>query len=117
MKRSNDAFLQRLRQVPVPDVCISIITKSELLYGIEMSPRRRQHEVALRGFLRQVEVLDFPDKACSRYTKIRADLKMLGTMIGANDLCLLEPPLHSAGELCDSTREFLLTVSRGAPEF
>jgi tRNA(fMet)-specific endonuclease VapC len=44
------------------------------------------NEVALNAFLRYVEVLDFPDEASLHYAKIRADLKTLGTMIGANDL-------------------------------
>ena len=86
MKRSNDAVLTRLQDVPVSDVCISVITKSELLFGVELSPRRGQDEVALNAFLGYVEVLDFPDKAASDYAKIRADLKTRGTMIGANDL-------------------------------
>jgi tRNA(fMet)-specific endonuclease VapC len=68
-------------------MCVfSVITKSELLFGVELSPRRQQNEVALNAFLRYVEVLDFPDKASLHYAKIRADLKTLGTMIGANDL-------------------------------
>jgi tRNA(fMet)-specific endonuclease VapC len=86
MKRSNDAVLRRLRKLPVSDVCISVITKSELIFGVEVSPRRQQDEVALSGFLRYLEVLDFPDAAAVHYAKIRADLKTLGTMIGANDL-------------------------------
>ena len=86
MKRSNDAVLTRLQDVPVSYVCISVITKSELLFGVEPSPRRGQDEVALNAFLGYVEVLDFPDKAASDYAKIRADLKTRGTMIGANDL-------------------------------
>ena len=55
--------LQRLQKVPVSDVCISVITKSELLFGVELSPRRRQDESALEAFLRYVEVLDFSDIA------------------------------------------------------
>ena len=86
MKRSNDALLKRLGRTPVSDVCISVITKSELLYGVEVSPRRQQDETALNAFLRYVEVLDFPDEAAAHYAKIRADLKTHGTMIGANDL-------------------------------
>lgn len=86
MKRSNNALLKRLRGTPVSDVCISVITKSELLYGVEVSPRRPQDEAALNAFLRYVEVLDFPDEAAPHYAKIRADLKTRGTMIGANDL-------------------------------
>jgi len=42
MKRSSEAVIRRLRAVPVADVCISVITKSELLYGVEVSPRRTQ---------------------------------------------------------------------------
>ena len=86
MKRSNDAILKRLRRTPVSDVCISVITKSELLYGVEVSPRREQDQAAVNDFLRYVDVLDFPDKAAPHYAKIRADLKTRGTMIGANDL-------------------------------
>ena len=86
MKRSNSAVLKRLQAVRVSDVCISAITKSELLYGVEVSPRRHQDEVALNAFLAYVEVLDFPDEAASHYAKIRADLKTRGTRIGANDL-------------------------------
>ena len=86
MKRSNDTVLTRLQDVPVSDVCISVITKSELLFGVELSPRRGQDEVALNAFLGYVEVLDFPENAASDYANIRADLKTHGRMIGANDL-------------------------------
>jgi len=107
MKRSNDVVLKRLRQVPVSDVCISVITKSELLFGVELSPRRQQDEVALSAFLRYVEVLDFPDDAAPHYAKIRADLRTGGAMIGANDLLIAA----HAGRLgltlvTNNTREF-----------
>jgi tRNA(fMet)-specific endonuclease VapC len=90
MKRSNAQVLKRLSALPVSDVCISVITKSELLFGVEVSPRRRQDQVALSAFLNYIEVLDFPDQASPHYARIRADLKRLGTAveakIGANDL-------------------------------
>lgn len=86
MKRSNNALLKRLKKTPVSDVCISVITKSELMFGVEVSPRRQQDEAALDAFLRYVEVLDFPNEAAAHYAKIRAELKIRGMMIGANDL-------------------------------
>ena len=86
MKRSHDALLRRLQKVPVSDVCVSVVTKSELLYGVEVSPRRQQDEAALNAFLNYVEVLDFPDNASSHYAQIRAQVKKSGKMIGANDL-------------------------------
>jgi len=107
MKRSNDAVLQRLQRVPVSEACISVITKSELLFGVELSPRRRQDESALEAFLRYVEVLDFPDLACTHYAKIRAGLKTRGTMIGANDL-FIAAHARSLGLtlVTNNTREF-----------
>jgi tRNA(fMet)-specific endonuclease VapC len=86
MKRSNPSILKRLQEIPIDDVCISVITKSELLFGVEVSPRKQQNEAALTEFLRHVEVLDFPDEASVDYAKIRAELRKKGTMIGANDL-------------------------------
>jgi tRNA(fMet)-specific endonuclease VapC len=65
---------------------MSVITKSELLYGVEVSPSRMQDDTALKAFLPHVEVLEFPDDAATHYAQIRADLKNRGQMIGANDL-------------------------------
>ena len=86
MKRANEPLLKKLRTVAVNDVCISVITKSELSYGVEVSPRRAQDQAALKAFLNYVEVLNFPDEAADHYAKIRADLKSRGAMIGGNDL-------------------------------
>jgi tRNA(fMet)-specific endonuclease VapC len=107
MKRSHDAVLVRLKKVPVSDVCISVITKSELMFGVKVSPRRRQDESALSAFLGYIEVLDFPDTASLRYAKIRAGLKTLGTTIGANDL-FIAAHARSLGLtlVTNNTREF-----------
>ncbi|MGA9511473.1 MAG: type II toxin-antitoxin system VapC family toxin [Candidatus Sulfotelmatobacter sp.] len=107
MRRSHDALLKRLTTVPVSDVCISVITKSELLFGVEVSPKPKQDEAALAAFLRYVEVLDFPDEASAHYAKIRADLKARGSMIGANDL-FIAAHARSLGLtfVTNNTREF-----------
>jgi len=107
MKRSNNSVLKRLQKVSVEDVCISVITKSELLFGIEISARRQQVQAALDAFLRYVEVLDFPDEASPHYARIRADLKSRGQMIGANDL-LIAAHARSLGLtlVTNNTREF-----------
>ena len=86
MKRSHPVVLRRLQSVPVTDVCMSVITKAELLYGVAVSPRFTQDAAALAAFLPYVEVLDFADDAARHYAEIRADLKKRGALIGANDL-------------------------------
>jgi tRNA(fMet)-specific endonuclease VapC len=107
MKRSNANVLKRLSALPVGDVCISVITKSELLFGVEVSPRRRQDQAALNAFLNYIEVLDFPDEASQHHARIRADLKKAGSMIGANDL-FIAAHARSLGLtlVTNNTREF-----------
>ena len=88
MKRSHDVVLHRLQTVAVSDVCISAITKAELMYGVEVSPRRQKDQVALEEFLRYVAVLDYPAASALDYATIRADLKLRGKLIGSHDLLI-----------------------------
>ena len=87
MKRSHDAVLRRLQTVAPSELCISAISKSELLYGVEVSLRRQKDQAALDTFLRHVEVLNFPGEAALDYARIRADLKVRGKMM-RNDLLI-----------------------------
>jgi tRNA(fMet)-specific endonuclease VapC len=86
MKRSHPQVIKRLQSVPVDDVCMSVVTKAELLYGVEVSPRRAQDAAALVAFLPYVRAIDLTEDAAAHYAEIRADLKKRGAMIGANDL-------------------------------
>jgi len=107
MKRSNDEVLKRLRKVLVSDVCISVVTKAELLFGVEMSARQKQDEEALNEFLRYAEVLEFQDEASPHYARICADLKRRGAMIGANDLFIAAHACSLGLTLVtNNTREF-----------
>jgi tRNA(fMet)-specific endonuclease VapC len=86
MKRSHPLVLKRLQSVSVDDVCMSVVTKAELLFGVEVSPRRTHDAAALAAFLPYVEAVDLDEGAALHYAEIRADLKRRGAMIGANDL-------------------------------
>jgi tRNA(fMet)-specific endonuclease VapC len=86
MKRSHAPLLARLHRVPVADVCMSVVTRAELMYGVEVSPRRAEDLAALAAFLPYVETMDFTSDAALHYAEIRADLKRRGGVIGANDL-------------------------------
>ena len=65
---------------------MSVVTKAELLYGVEVSPRRSQDAAALAAFLPYVEALALSDEAA---TPLRGDSRRpedRGALIGANDL-------------------------------
>ncbi len=40
MKRSHQHVVDRLQSTAVGDACISVITRAELIYGMEASPKR-----------------------------------------------------------------------------
>jgi tRNA(fMet)-specific endonuclease VapC len=86
MKRSHPLVLKRLQSMPVSDVCMSVVTRAELLYGVAVSPRRAQDAAALAAFLPYVDAVALDEDAALHYAEIRADLKRRGLMIGANDL-------------------------------
>ena len=70
MKRSSEAVIKRSRAVPVTEVCISVITKSELLDGVEAPPRRTQDATALHAFLPYVRCSLAPRRRRLRMTRL-----------------------------------------------
>lgn len=107
MKRAGAALLARLSAVPPADVCISVITQSELLYGVEISPRQAQDLAAVESFLRHLQVMDLPQESAAHYARIRARLRERGQMIGANDLFIAAHALCLGLALVtNNTREF-----------
>lgn len=88
MKGSEPGVIRRLTSVPVGEVCISVITQAELMYGVEVSPKREQDGARLEVLLRHMVVLDLVQTATLDYAEIRASLKKQVKMIGANDLLI-----------------------------
>jgi len=107
MKGSEPSVMKRLASVPVGDVSISAISKAELMFGVEISPRQAQDSARLDVFLRHMVVLDFPQDAASDYAEILAWLKKRGTMIWANDLLIAAHARNLGLTLVtNNTREF-----------
>jgi len=80
------AVLERLTRVAVGDVCISAVTLSELMYGVEVSRRTAQDRAALEVFLRHVAVLEYPSDAAEHYGAVRMVLELCEVRIGAHEL-------------------------------
>lgn len=85
MGNKSRTLLEKLQTVPTSAVCISAITKSEIAYGVGISPRSEQDRAAMEFLLRHVQALDYTVDAAADYSQIRAALKKQGTLIGPND--------------------------------
>lgn len=86
MKRRPEALLQRLGELPTDDVCASVVTKAELLYGVAVSPNPERDGAALDALLRYLAIADLDEDTAVHYAEIRAELKRRGELIGANDM-------------------------------
>ena len=88
-------------------MCISIITLAEMLYGVEKSTRPEHNRTQVEAFCARLEVLPYGLMAVKHYGEIRADLERRGTPIGANDLHIAA---HARSEgltlVSNNTREF-----------
>lgn len=105
-KRSPEA-LRRFEEFEVGEVGVSVITVSELRYGVEKSGRAEQNRAALEQFLLPLEVTDLGEEATKEYGRIRAALEKQGTPIGPLDALIAAHAVSlDATLVTNNTREF-----------
>ena len=104
---SHASVERRMSGLSRDEVCISVITKGELLFGVEISPRRDRQAKGVAGYLEYVQVLDFPSGAAQEYASLRAELQRSGKPIGGNDTLLAAHARHlGLIFVTNNTREF-----------
>ena len=107
LRRTSDALLARIQVVPVAQQVMSVVTYAELLYGVQVSSKKKANQAAVDALAGHLAILAWPQDAAMRYAEIRADLKKKGSMIGANDL-LIAAHARSIGAIVvtNNTKDF-----------
>jgi len=67
-------------------MAISVITLSELIYGVVDSAHPEQNLAVVEDFCSRLEVLDYSIKGAYHYGAIGTELEKIGQPIGINDL-------------------------------
>ncbi len=88
LRRTSETLLERIQAVPVVQQVMSVVTYAELLYGVQVSSKKKANQAAVEVLTLHLAVLEWTRDAARYYAEIRADLKRKGTMIGANDLMI-----------------------------
>lgn len=78
-------ILSRLEKLREPDIALSSITVSELMFGAENGLHRKTNLEALATFLLDFQVLPFDFAAAREAGAVRASLEKLGRRIGVMD--------------------------------
>jgi len=99
--------LERFEEFEVGEIGVSVITVSELRYGVQKSARPQQNSRALEQFLLPLEIVDFSEEATKDYGRIRAALERQGTPIGPLDTLIAALAVSLGTTLVtNNTREF-----------
>ena len=88
LRKSSPVLLERIQLVPLQQQSMSVITLAELLYGVQVSSKKKMNREGVDALVRHVNVLDWTNVAAEHYAEIRADLKKKGQIIGSNDLLI-----------------------------
>ena len=88
LRKSSPVLLERIQLVPLAQQCMSVVTLAELLYGIQVSSKKKANREAVDALTRHVNVIDWTKEAAAHCAEIRADLKKKGQQLGANDLLI-----------------------------
>ena len=88
LRRSSPTLLERIQAVPLQQQSVSMITLAELLYGVQVSSKKKANRAAVDLLVRHLAVKEWSRDAAEHYAEIRADLKKKGQLIGSNDLLI-----------------------------
>jgi tRNA(fMet)-specific endonuclease VapC len=80
--------LEHFKHVEMEQLCISVVTYAELIYGVEHSSSKKVNRPIIDDFVRHVNITSWDEKAAEHYGAIRAFLRAEGNMIGAMDLMI-----------------------------
>ncbi len=69
-------------------LCISVVTRAELVYGLKKLPSNSRLHIPVRRFLRMVRVLPWDVAASDWYADIRHQLTTSGKTIGDRDIMI-----------------------------
>jgi tRNA(fMet)-specific endonuclease VapC len=86
--KGHPAVARRLIAVPMISLCISAITEGELLFGLAKRPAAKQLHVAVREFLKRVDVLPWDSIAAEHYGTVRANMAAQGKVLSPLDLLI-----------------------------
>jgi len=88
LRRSSQSLLDRIQAVPLERQVMSMVTLAELLYGVQLSSRKKENRAAVDALTRHLSVIEWTRDAAEHYADIRADLRKKGQPIGSNDLMI-----------------------------
>ncbi len=97
---------KRLLNVPMTSLCISAVTKGELMFGLARRPEAIRLRKVVQEFLRRVDVLPWDGDAAELYGTVRAQMTAQGNILAPLDLLIATHALIKDSVLVTSDHVF-----------
>lgn len=88
IRRRPPSLRRRLSEIPPEEVCVSVVTRAELLYGLKRLPPAHPLHAEVRMILRSVRTVPWDSDAAEVYAEIRHQLVGTGQPIGELDMMI-----------------------------
>ncbi len=86
--KSRPAGLRERFNSLADQLCISVITLAEIIYGAEKSARPVENLAIVDQFAARLDVLPFGERAATHYGQLRAELERAGHPVGIHDVMI-----------------------------
>ncbi|WP_244148789.1 type II toxin-antitoxin system VapC family toxin [Desulfonatronum thiosulfatophilum] len=107
LKGRSPEIEERLNNMPPSQVCISVMTRAELLYGLKRLPADHRLHMVVRKFFKIVHVPSWDAEAADWYADIRHQLVSTGRPIGEMDMMIAAHALSLGAVLVtNNTRHY-----------
>ena len=104
IKGKSPTVENRLAALAPSRVCISVMTRAELQYGLKCLPVDHRLHLAVRQFLKIVRTLPWDVEAADWYANIRYQLVSTGQPIGEMDMMIASHSLSAGAVLVTNNR-------------
>ncbi|MDN5936778.1 MAG: type II toxin-antitoxin system VapC family toxin [Nitrosospira sp.] len=104
--KAHPAVARRVVATPMAFLCVSAITKGELLFGLAKRPDTKRLHLAVRELLRRVDVLSWDNAIAEDYGTVRAELERQGKVLAPLDLLIATHALSVGAILVTNDRAF-----------
>lgn len=106
IKNTYPSIREYLLNIPMSNVCISVITEAELLFGLMKSNANHPLKVAVHGFLEKINIVPWDSEAAKHYAHLRAQLEKTGKLLGNMDLMIAAHTLSINATLISHDKAF-----------
>ena len=97
---------QRIANVPIAALCISVITEAELHFGLAKRPEATRLHLVVEEFLKRVDVLPWESAIAKKYGTIRANLERQGKTLAPLDMLITAHALSADAVLITNDKAF-----------